>query len=101
VGKGALCAPCPRGSADRQSRHVGTAHAPMPVDLARTSLRAPLPTLRRCHPSFGSSVVDHSARLSQSLSGTVMTCVTPSIATRPKNCKPSLGGWFGALGAFT
>src|SRR5262249_35153883 len=53
------------------------------------------------HPSLGSRLTDHSARSSQSLSVTVMICVAPSIATWPKNCRPSLGGWFGALGAFT
>src|SRR5262249_48042440 len=69
--------------------------------LRMRAARAPLPTLGRDHPSFGSSLVDHNARSSQSLSVTVMTCVAPSIATSPKNCKPSLGGWFGVLGAFT
>src|SRR5262245_26165454 len=68
-----------------------------PVDAVGVTERA----TRILHPSFGSSVVDQSVRSSQSLSVTVMTWVAASIATWPKNCRPSLGGWFGALGAFT
>ena len=66
-----------------------------------TCAGAPSPYVGASHPSFGSSVVDHSARSSTSLSVTVMTWVAPSIATWPKNCRPSLGGRFGVLGAFT
>ena len=46
-----------------------------------------------CRP-VGSSLVDHSARSSTSLSVTVIASVAPSIATWPKNCRPSLGGRF-------
>jgi len=39
------------------------------------------------HPNFGSSCFDHSAWSFQSFSVTVITCVCPSIATWPKNCR--------------
>jgi hypothetical protein len=57
----------------------------------------------QAQPSFGSILVDHSARSSTSLSVTVITSDAPSIAMLPKNCIPSLGGRFcpcSLLGAF-
>ena len=53
---------------------------------------------------LGSIAVDHSELSSTSLSVTVITSLAPSMATRPKNCRPKLGGRFcpcSLLGAFT
>src|SRR4051794_28571310 len=58
------------------------------------------------HPSFGSSVVDHSATSARSRNVTVSCPVAPLILTWPKNCIPAVGGRFclsspGALMNFT
>src|SRR5438477_8639585 len=49
---------------------------------------------KKCQPTLGSSLVDHSAVSFQSLRVTVITSVPPSIATWPKNCMSALGGKF-------